>query len=31
MIDIHFPSSIEAFEKAKYELGYAELFRFQLK
>lgn len=31
MMDIHFPSSIEAFEKAKYELGYAELFRFQLK
>jgi ATP-dependent DNA helicase RecG len=31
MMDIHFPSSIEAFEKAKYELGYAELFRFQMK
>jgi ATP-dependent DNA helicase RecG len=28
--DIHFPSSISAFERAKYELGYGELFRFQL-
>lgn len=31
MMDIHFPSSIEAFERAKQELGYAELFRFQLR
>ncbi len=28
--DIHFPSSIEAFERAKHELGYGELFQFQL-
>ena len=28
--DIHFPSSIENFECAKRELGYGELFRFQL-
>lgn len=27
--DIHFPHSIEAFERAKRELGYAELFDFQ--
>ncbi len=26
---IHFPTSIEAFEWAKWELGYEELFRFQ--
>ncbi len=28
--DIHFPSSIEAFEWAKRELGYGELFQFQM-
>ncbi len=28
--DIHFPTSIEQFEKAKRELGYGELFQFQL-
>lgn len=28
--DIHFPNSIEQFEKAKRELGYGELFQFQL-
>ncbi len=28
--DIHFPASVEAFERAKHELGYGELFRFQM-
>ncbi len=28
--DIHFPASIEAFDRAKHELGYGELFQFQL-
>ncbi|GAB0174167.1 MAG: ATP-dependent DNA helicase RecG [Candidatus Altimarinota bacterium] len=28
--DIHYPSSIEDFERAKFELGYGELFRFQM-
>ncbi len=28
--DIHFPSSISLFDRAKSELGYGELFRFQL-
>ncbi len=28
--DIHFPNSIASFEWAKQELGYGELFRFQL-
>ncbi len=29
--DIHFPESIDAFERAKQELGYGELFQFQLR
>jgi ATP-dependent DNA helicase RecG len=28
---IHFPTGIPDFKRAKYELGYAELFRFQLR
>lgn len=28
--DIHFPSSIESFERAKKELAYGELFQFQM-
>ena len=28
--DIHFPTSIDSFDRAKRELGYGELFRFQL-
>ncbi len=27
---IHFPKDIADFERAKYELGYGELFRFQM-
>ncbi len=29
--DIHFPASIEVFERAKWELWYGELFQFQMK
>jgi hypothetical protein len=28
---IHFPKSVEDFERAKKELGYAEMFDFQKK
>jgi ATP-dependent DNA helicase RecG len=28
--DIHFPTSIEVFERASHELGYGELFQFQM-
>ena len=28
--DIHFPTSIETFDRAKRELGYGELFAFQM-